>query len=67
MDELVSVDLTEVIELPSTGVQFFQTNLVTKTSNYKGVTGSDRSAYLHLRSRRYLRHQPGRTERHDLR
>ena len=39
MDELVSVDLTEVIELPSTGVHFFQTNLVTKTSNYKGVTG----------------------------
>jgi N4-gp56 family major capsid protein len=39
MDELVSVDLEEVIELPSTGVHFFQTNLVTKTSNYKGVTG----------------------------
>jgi N4-gp56 family major capsid protein len=39
MDELVSVDLEEVIELPTTGVHFFQTNLVTKTSNYKGVTG----------------------------
>lgn len=39
MDELVSVDLEEVIELPSTGVHFFQTNLVTKTTNYKGVTG----------------------------
>jgi len=39
MDELVSVDLEEVIELPSSGVHFFQTNLVTKTSNYKGVTG----------------------------
>lgn len=39
MDELVSVDLTEVIELPSTGVHFFQTNLVTQTTNYKGVTG----------------------------
>ena len=39
MDELVSVDLTEVIELPSTGVHFFQSNLVTKTSNYGGVTG----------------------------
>jgi len=39
MDELVSVDLEEVIELPSTGTHFFQTNLVTKTSNYKGVTG----------------------------
>jgi hypothetical protein len=39
MDELVSVDLTEVIELPSSGVQFFQTNLVTSTANYKSVTG----------------------------
>jgi N4-gp56 family major capsid protein len=39
MDELVSVDLTEVIEIPSSGVHFFQTNLVTTTSNYKGVTG----------------------------
>ena len=39
MDELVSVDLEEMIEIPSTGVNFFQTNLVTKTSNYKGVTG----------------------------
>ena len=39
MDELVSVDLTEVIELPSTGVHFFQSNLVTKTSNYGGTTG----------------------------
>jgi hypothetical protein len=39
MEELVSVDLTEVIELPSTGVHFFQTNLVTKTANFQGVTG----------------------------
>ena len=39
MEDLVSVDLTEVIELPSTGVHFFQTNLVTKTSNYGGTTG----------------------------
>lgn len=39
MDELVSVDLTEVIELPSTGVHFFQTNLVTTTSNFQSVTG----------------------------
>lgn len=39
MDSLVSVDLTEVIELPSTGVHFFQTNLVTQTASYKGVTG----------------------------
>lgn len=39
MEELVSVDLTEVIELPSSGVHFFQTNQVTQTANYKGVTG----------------------------
>jgi len=39
MEDLVSIDLTEVIELPSTGVHFFQTNLVTKTSNYGGITG----------------------------
>lgn len=39
MDELVSVDLMEQIELPSSGVRFFQTNLVTKTSNFQGVTG----------------------------
>ena len=39
MEDLISVDLTEVIELPSTGVEFLQTNLVTKTSNYKGQTG----------------------------
>jgi hypothetical protein len=39
MDELVSVDLTEVIELPASGVHFFQSNQVTTTSNYKSVTG----------------------------
>lgn len=39
MEDLISVDLTEMIELPSTGVRFFQTNQVTATSNYKGVTG----------------------------
>ena len=39
MDSLVSVDLTEVIELPASGVHFFQSALVTKTSNYKNVTG----------------------------
>ena len=40
MDELVSVDLTEVIELPASGVHFFQTNLVTTTSNYNPGTGA---------------------------
>lgn len=39
MEDLISVDLGEVIELPSSGVHFFQSNLVTSTSNYKGVTG----------------------------
>lgn len=39
MDELVSVDLTEMIEFPSSGVHFFQTNQVTATSNYKSVSG----------------------------
>lgn len=39
MEDLISVDLTEMIELPSSGVHFFQSNQVTATSNYKGVTG----------------------------
>jgi hypothetical protein len=39
MEDLVSVDLTEMIEFPSSGVRFFQTNQVTQTPNYKGVTG----------------------------
>lgn len=39
MEDLISVDLAEMIELPGTGVHFFQTNLVTQSANYKGVTG----------------------------
>jgi N4-gp56 family major capsid protein len=39
MEDLISVDLTEMIELPGSGVHFFQTNQVTQTANYKGVTG----------------------------
>lgn len=39
MEDLISTDLTEMIELPSSGVHFFQTNQVTQTANYKGVTG----------------------------
>lgn len=39
MEDLISTDLTEMIELPSSGVHFFQTNQVTQTTNYKGVTG----------------------------
>jgi hypothetical protein len=39
MEDLISVDLTEMIELPSSGVHFFQSNQVTTTTNYKAVTG----------------------------
>jgi hypothetical protein len=39
MEDLISTDLTEMIELPSSGVHFFQTNQVTSTANYKAVTG----------------------------
>jgi hypothetical protein len=39
MEDLISVDLTEMIELPGTGVRFFQTNQVTQTASYKNITG----------------------------
>ena len=39
MEDLISVDLTEMVELPTTGVRFFQTNQVTASTTYKGVTG----------------------------
>lgn len=39
MEDLISVDITEMIEIPSSGVHFFQTNLVTQTANYKSVSG----------------------------
>lgn len=39
MEDLISVDLTEMIELPGSGVHFFQTNQVTSTATYKGVAG----------------------------
>jgi hypothetical protein len=39
MEDLISVDLAEMIEFPSSGVRFFQTNQVTQTPNYKSVTG----------------------------
>lgn len=39
MEDLISVDLTEMIELPGSGVRFFQSNQVTATANYKGFTG----------------------------
>lgn len=40
MDELVSTDLTQVVELPTTGCKFFQSNLVTATQNYNPGTGA---------------------------
>ena len=62
MDELVSTDLEGSVELPSSGVRFFQTNLVTQTINYSGVTGLTALAYVHFRARWYFLHQPRRTE-----
>jgi hypothetical protein len=45
MEDLVSVDLTEMIELPGSGVQFFQTNQVTITPNYNPGGGPIQSLY----------------------
>ena len=39
LDEIISTDLTEVIEIPTSGVSFFQSNLVTTTASYKSVAG----------------------------
>jgi hypothetical protein len=39
LDEIISTDLTEMIEIPTSGVHFFQTNLVTTTADYKSVSG----------------------------
>jgi hypothetical protein len=36
MDDLVSMDLADTLEFPASGVAFFQSNLVTTTSNYSG-------------------------------
>lgn len=38
-EDLVATDLAEVIEFPTSGVEFYQSNLVTQTTNYKSVTG----------------------------
>lgn len=46
MEELPSADLTEVFELPGTGVDFFQTNLVTQTSNYKTTSATALRTYI---------------------
>ena len=45
MEDLVSVDLTEMIEFPSSGVQFFQTNQVTITPNYNPGGGAISGLY----------------------
>ena len=39
MEELISTDLAEAIELPSSGVSFFQSNQITTSNNYKSVAG----------------------------
>jgi hypothetical protein len=39
MEDLISTDLTEMIEFPSSGVAFFQSQLVTTTPNFQSVTG----------------------------
>ena len=46
MEDLPSTDLTEVFELPGTGVDFFQTNLVTMTGSYKSTTGTALRTYI---------------------
>lgn len=46
MEDLPSADLTEVFELPGTGVDFFQTNLVTMTGSYKSTTGTALRTYI---------------------
>jgi hypothetical protein len=38
-DDLFVGDLTEVVKIPTSGVEFLQSNLITQTSNYKSVTG----------------------------
>lgn len=39
MEELVSTQIDRVVEIPSSGVEFYQSNLVTQTSNYQSVSG----------------------------
>lgn len=46
MEELPSTDLTEVFRLPGTGVDFFQTNLVTQTANYKSTGATALRTYI---------------------
>lgn len=40
LKDYVSSDITEMIELPSSGVRFYQTNLVTQTANYNPGGGA---------------------------
>jgi N4-gp56 family major capsid protein len=56
MDELVSVDLTEVIELPSTGSSFLPDKPRHENLELQGRDWFDRTPHLHLRSRRNFRH-----------
>lgn len=40
IEELPMTDLAEVFELPGTGVEFYQSNLVTQSTNYNPGTGA---------------------------
>ena len=40
IEELPSTDLAEVFELPGTGIEFFQSNLVTQSTNYNPGGGA---------------------------
>lgn len=40
IEELPTTDLAEIFELPGTGIEFYQTNLVTQTANYNPGAGA---------------------------
>lgn len=40
LDSFISTDISEVIKLPSSGVSFYQTGLVTQSANYNPGTGA---------------------------
>jgi len=46
MDDLVSVDLADTLEFPASGVAFFQSNLVTITTNYSGAGTTAYRTYI---------------------
>lgn len=46
-EELVSTNLKDVVEIPTSGVEFYQSNLVTQTSNYKSTGGTALRTYIY--------------------